>query len=125
MEQKVSKTKIKKNLKRKTNLELAETIKLSSKNPAWIKLSKILSSPKSNYSELNLSKIDSETTEGDTIVIPGKVLSKGKISKKVRICSLSISLPALEKLKQTKSEYATILEEIKKNPKAEGIKILR
>ena len=125
MDKKISRTKIKKDLKRKTNPELVETIKLALKNPAWIKLSKILSAPQSNYSELNLSKIDSETTEGDTILVPGRILSKGEISKKIRICSLSISAPALEKLKQTKSEYATILEEIKKNPKAEGIKILR
>jgi len=122
----VSKTKIKSRIKRKTNTELAETISLAAKAAKpWMEVAKILSGPTRKYSSLNLSDIEKQTEIGDTVVVPGKVLSKGELTKKVRICSISISQSAREKLKKTKSESVTILEEIQKNPKAQGVKILR
>ena len=66
-----------------------------------------------------------ETEEGDTVVVPGKVLSNGEINKKIRIVALSFSKEAEEKLGKKKCEVVSILEEIKVNPKAEGIKILK
>lgn len=74
---------------------------------------------------MNLKDIEKVTTEGDTVVVPGKVLGSGNVNKKVRICALNFSESAKEKLKESKGEIVTIIEEIKKNPKAEGIKILR
>lgn len=121
----LSKTKIKSRLRRKTNPEIALTIKLAAKNEKWFPLAKILSGPSSNYSSINLSKIDRDSKTGDTIIIPGKVLSQGNLSKKLKICSLSISKTAHEKMKETKSEFSPLYQEIKKNPKAEGLKILR
>lgn len=119
----ISKTKIKKKSRKKSNLELINTIKLARKNPAWLKLAHILSGPTRNKAHINLSQIDKNAAAGDTFVIPGKILSQGELTKKVRICALSFSQSALEKIKKTNSEAVTILEEIKKNPKGEGIKI--
>lgn len=121
----LSNTRFKARVKRKTNPALVETLNLANESAGWSKLAKILSSSTRKYSSLNLSQIDAETKEGDTVVIPGKVLSSGNITKKVRICSLSISQSAKDKLKSTKSEYASIAEEIKSNKKGEGIKILQ
>lgn len=122
---KLSKTKLKNRVKRKTNPVLVETLQAAIKNPKWGEVAKILSGPHRKYSSLNLFEIDKEVKTGDTVVIVGKVLSKGELTKKIRICALSISEKAKEKLKPTKSEIVSILEEITKNPKAEGIKILR
>jgi len=121
----ISQTKIKDRLRNKTNPELVETIALAKKNKSWLTIANILASSTRKQSKVNLSRIDKETKAGDTIIIPGKVLSSGSISKKLRICALSISQSALEKLKETKSESVSIIEEIQKNPKAEGVKILR
>ncbi len=121
----ISNTKLKIRIRRKTNSELASTIKLASKQEGWSKISQILSGATRKYSSLNLFQIDKESKTGDTIVIPGKVLSKGDLTKRIKICALAISEQAKEKLKNSKSEFIHILEEIKKNPKAEGIKILQ
>lgn len=121
----ISKTKIKKRLRKKTNPEFAETIHLGTKNKNWIKIAQILSGPTKKYSSINLFEIDKKSTPGDIIIIPGKVLSKGDLTKKIRICALSISKEAKEKLKSTKSEFVLLKEEIKKNPKAEGVKMIR
>lgn len=118
----ISKTHVKKKTSRKTDLALVETIKLARINPGWLRLSHILSGPTRKQISANLSDIDANTKAGDTLVIPGKVLGQGELTKKLRICALSFSKTAIEKMKKTKSEAVTILEEIKKNPKAEGIK---
>ena len=120
-----SRTKIKNRVQRKTNLFLRETINQALENPTWSEVAKLISSPRRNHSRLNLFQIDAKSAVGDTILIPGKILSKGNLTKKIRICALSISEKAREKLKETKSEFVPIIEEIKKNKKAEGIKVLR
>ncbi len=120
-----SRTHIKERRRKKTNSELVETISLALKHKPWEKIGAILSGSTRRQAKVNLSLIDKETKAGDTIIIFGKVLSLGNITKKLVICALSISAQAKEKLKESKSEFRTIKEEITKNPKAEGIKILR
>lgn len=121
----ISSTRLKKRAKKKTSVVLVETIGAARKNPKWNEVAKVLSGSTRRYSSVNLFEIDKQTTAGDTVVILGKVLSKGELTKKVRICALNISEKASEKMKETKSEIVSILEEIKKNPKAEGIKLIR
>lgn len=121
----VSKTKIKFDSKRKTNIVVSQTLALALKNKGWLKVAKIISSSRRKYSSINLSDIDKNTKEGDTIVIVGKVLGAGELTKRIRICSFGCSKQALDKLKKIKAEVVTIEEEIKKNPKGEGLKILR
>ena len=120
-----SRTKVKFQTRRKTNPEVVETIREAMKHKPWVKVLAILSGPKCNYTSLNLSQINNKSSVGDTVLIVGKVLSLGSITKKIKICALSISENAKVKLKESKSEFITIFDEIKKNPKAEGIKILR
>jgi len=120
----LSNTRLKARIKVKTNPEIVETIKAANENSSWKQLAKVISSGSRKYASVNLSQIDKETKTGDTVIVPGKVLSSGDLSKKVRICALSISNSAREKLKKTKSEFALIKEEIKINKKAEGLKVI-
>lgn len=121
----MSRTTLKARLHRKTNPTLAAAIYLSTKNPAWLKLTKLLSQSTKRQSSINLGDIDKQTSMGDTVLVPGRVLGVGEITKKIRICSFGISEEALERLAKTRSEWCNILDEIKKNPKAEGIKIIK
>lgn len=120
-----SRTLVKVRMKRKTNPQVLQTIYAGTKNKAWFKVAQFLSAATRGYYSVNLSSIDQQTTAGDTVLVLGKVLSTGELTKKVRICALSISASAKEKLKKTKSEFATLAEEIKINPKAEGLKIIQ
>jgi len=121
----ISKTRIKERMRRKTNPEIVETIINAKRTQEWTRVSELLASPSRNAIKINLRRIDAETTEGDTIIIPGKVLGTGEITKKIRIGALQFSESAREKLRGKKCEIVTINEEIKKNPKAQGIKILK
>jgi large subunit ribosomal protein L18e len=118
-----SKTKIFKQTKRKTSQELVETILACKKNKNWKNIAEILSSPRRMKICVNLDEINEKTKEGDTIIVPGKVLSEGNVDKKIRIVALNFSEKAREKLKKTKSEVVNILEELKINPKFQGAKV--
>ena len=121
----ISKTKLKIRSRKKTNQELAETIFLARKNANWMQIARVLSGSTRKHSAINLREIDEKSEIGDTFVIPGKILSEGELSKKIKICAFKISKEAKEKLKHTKSEFVFLIDEIKKNPKAEGIKIIQ
>ena len=73
---------------------------------------------------MNLEDIEKATKDGEHIVVPGKVLSNGELNKKIKITAMSFSEKAKEKLLKSKIEISNMLDEIKKNPNAKGIKIL-
>lgn len=120
-----SKTTIERQLQKKTNSELVKTVISAKKNKGWFKIAEILSGPRRKRTEINLKEIDKESKEGDIIVVPGKVLSQGEVIKKIKIVALNFSKKAKEKLLKSKCEVLSIIEEIKKNPEAKGIKILK
>jgi large subunit ribosomal protein L18e len=120
-----SKTFIDKQLERKTNSKLVETIIAAKKKNEWLEVASVLSSPRRNRGSFNLEDIDTEAKDKEIVIIPGKVLSQGELNKKVKIAALSFSEKAREKLLKAKIEMSSILEEIKQNPNAKGIKVLR
>ena len=120
-----SKTSIEKGMQRKRNAKLVKTIIDAKKSEGWLEVARILSNPRRKRVNMNLEEINKESKEGEIIVIPGKVLSQGEIDKKIKVVALNFSEKAKEKLLKSKSEALSIFEEIKKNPKAKGIKILK
>ncbi len=120
-----SKSKINKQLQRKTNSNLVETILAAKKSAVWNEIAGLIASPRRNWTNINLDKIDKQTKEGETIVVPGKVLSQGGVGKKIKVVALGFSEKAKEKLLNAECEVSTMLDEIKKNPEAKGIRILR
>ena len=119
-----SKTKIMKQLQRKLNPSIVETILAAKKHENWIKVAEILSEPRRKSIDFNLQEISKNAKEGENILIPGKVLSQGEINKKIKIVALGFSSKAKEKLSKSKNEILTIVEEIKKNPGAKGLRIM-
>jgi len=103
---------------------MQETLRAALKEKKWLPVASKLAAGTKSYHSINLSEIDAHTKAGDTLVVIGKILSSGTLSKKVRIAALSFSAAAKEKMKETKSEAVSILDEMKQNPKAEGLKML-
>jgi large subunit ribosomal protein L18e len=120
-----SKTLIEKQLEKKTNSELVKTIIEAKKKDNWVEIAGILSSPRINRININLDKLNDEAKEGETIVVPGKVLSQGEVNKKIKVVALGFSGKAKEKILKAKGEISNILEEIKKNPNAKIVRIIK
>ena len=120
-----TKTKIDKQIEKKTNSELVETIIAAKKKDKWLEVAGVISSSRRNSIEINLNELESKVKDGELVVIPGKILSQGELTKKVKIVALKFSEKAREKLSKAKISCSTILEEIKVNPEAKGVRILR
>jgi large subunit ribosomal protein L18e len=72
---------------------------------------------------VNLSKIEKYTEDNDVIVVPGKLLSGGELTKKVTIIAYSYSQQAFNKI-GSKAHVISIEEGLKKYPNAKNIKII-
>jgi len=120
-----TKSQIETQLQRKKNLELVKTIIEAKKKKKWEEVAGILSGPRVNKLGINLDRINKEAKEGDIIVVPGKVLAEGDVSKKIKVVAFGFSEKAKEKILKAKGEVLTIIEEIKKNPEAKGIKVIK
>lgn len=120
-----TKTKISKQLERKSNSILTETVIAGKKQDAWLEVAGLLSTPRRKRICLNLEEISKNSNAGESVVIPGKVLSQGEIDKKIKVIAFNFSDKAKEKLLSAKCEVVNILDEIKSNPSAKGIKVLR
>jgi large subunit ribosomal protein L18e len=120
-----SKTKIEQQLEKKNNPELVKTIIEAKKKAKWLEVAGMLSSPRMNHAAVNLDELDKGAKEGEIIVVAGKVLSEGELSKKIKVVAFAFSEKAKEKILKAKGEISTISEEIKKNPEAKGIKLWR
>lgn len=99
---------------------LIETIiKLKKTNPA---LAKELARPKRRWPAINLKDVD--MIKGD-VLVAGKILSAGDLSGAKKIVAWSASNKALEKIKDVKGTFVSIVDEMKKNPELNGFDILR
>lgn len=123
MENTISKTKIEKRMRQKTNPILVDAIiKIKKKNP---EAAKLLVMPVKKLKSWNLKELDTEVKDGEKVFIAGKILSSGDLTKKVKIVAWNASESAKEKMKSSKVEFITIAEEIKKNPELKDLRILK
>ena len=121
----ISNTSISKRTKRKMDTYIVDTIFAAKRAKNWNKVAQIVSGSRRKYSNVNIGRIEKESNEGEVIIIPGKVLGNGNLTKRIKICALYFSTSAIKKIKSGKGEAIKLLEEIKLNPDAEGIKILK
>ena len=120
-----SNSKIEKQLKKKKNPELVETIILAKKNKKWLEVASVLSGATRKQYSVNLDKIEKQSKAGDIMVVLGKVLSLGEITKKVRVVALGFSEKAREKLLKSKCEIRLLKDEIKDNKEGKAVKIVK
>lgn len=115
---------------RTTNQDLFDTIRACTKysNSKGIALYKTiadeLSRSASQRAEVNLSKVEKLANSGDVLIIPGKVLATGVLTKKVTIVAFSASESAIEKITSAGAKFETIFDYVSNKP-ATKVKIMK
>ncbi len=115
----------------KTNPQLVATIdNLKAKTreteaAIWRDIALRLEKPKSNWAEANLSKLERYAADGETIIVPGKVLAAGSISKKITVAAYSFSDAAAKAIVDAGGKTLSIEELAAANPKGTGVRIMR
>ncbi len=111
-----------------TNYQLQELIKvLESKarqSPLWKRVVEDLRLPTRQRRTVNVYKIEQYARKGETVLIPGKVLSVGDLHKEVSVAAWNFSAEAKRKIEAAKGKVLTIAELFEKNPDGKKVRIL-
>lgn len=94
-----------------------------SKKPVWRRAAEILSRSSRRRAEVNLYDLEKHGKEGELVIVPGKVMSLGKLSKKLTIAALSATASAREKIAKAGGKVLTLREAADKG-EAKGARIL-
>ena len=90
----------------------------------WKRIARELERPTRIRRKVNLYKIEKNVRDGETALVPGKVLSLGNLSRKLTIAAYSFSDNALEKIKEAGAKAISINQLIKENPKGKKVRIM-
>ena len=115
---------------RKTNpgLEtlISELKRLSRENEAsiWRDVAKRLEKPSRVWAEVNVAAVEKHAKAKDNIVVAGKLLGFGNLTKPVNIAAFSASSSAKTKVEKSGGRFMNILELARANPKGSGVRIM-
>jgi large subunit ribosomal protein L18e len=114
-------------MKKKDNQVLSSLIENLAKTdkPIWKKVASELSKPRRRRVEVNLSKIEVYAEGDSTILVPGKVLGAGSVSKKMNVAAFSFSDKAKALISAAGGKAMTIESLHKSNPEGKGVMILK
>ena len=96
---------------------LAEGIKL------WKRIANDLEKPSRQRRSVNIYKINQFAKDGETVVVPGKVLSVGQLTKKLNVAAFTFSKEAEQKINKV-GKTLTVKQLLDENPKGKKVRIL-
>ena len=115
----------------KTNpnlIDLIKKLKIKSATEEvaiWKDVAQRLEKSNRRTAEVNLSDISRYVEDGETILVPGKVLSNGTLDIKVTVAALKFSKTAKSKIEAAGGECITIMDAMDANPKGSNIRIIQ
>ncbi len=111
-------------MKRTTNIHLRKLISELNKQdkPIWKRVASDLEKPRRTRREVNVSIINRNSKDNETVVVPGKVLGDGAIDKKLTVAAFQFTDSAKLKIEKAGGKAISIEELVKQNPK--GVKLL-
>lgn len=90
----------------------------------WLDLAERLEAPRRSRAEINLSQLNRYTAEGNTIVVPGKVLAAGRLEHAISVASFKFSGAAKRKIIATGGKALTISQLLEQNPNGKDVRLM-
>jgi len=90
----------------------------------WKAVAKQIKRPTRISKKINLERIERHIKEGEIVLVPGKVLSGGELTKKVIVAAFKFSGKAREKINKTGGKAMSIQAFMKEYPKAKNVRII-
>jgi len=87
----------------------------------WLDLAERLLQPRRARAEVNLSHLSRYSSEGSTIVVPGKVLGAGKLDHPISVAAFKFSGTARRKIIGAGGKALTIQQLLDQNPSGSSI----
>ncbi len=92
--------------------------------PVWTACAERLRAPARARSELNLSRLNVITKEGETVAFPGKLLAQGDVTHSLAIGYFKASKTALIKLKKAKCDAVPLARLAERNPQGKKVRLI-
>jgi large subunit ribosomal protein L18e len=115
---------------RKENAELARVLQLlrraarSHDAPIWGAVADRLTRPRHRVDPLNVGHLDRLAAVQETVVVPGKVLAAGRLTKPVTVAAWGFSAEARSKIVAAGGRPMGIEEILRRHPEGKGVRIL-
>ncbi len=90
----------------------------------WDDLAERLNSSNRARAEVNISQLNRNTEEGETVVVPGKVLGSGKLDHSISVAAFNFSNRAQRRIQDAGGELLSIEQLLDKNPEGSNISIM-
>jgi len=94
------------------------------KRPIWQKVAYELSKPRRKKVEVNLSKLDEYCNDGGSVIVPGKVLGAGKMTKKLLVAAFGFSQSARKSIESAGGKALSIEAMYKNNQSGKDLTII-
>jgi large subunit ribosomal protein L18e len=94
------------------------------KAPVWKAVALQLESPSRQAVQVNIGKLEVFAGK-ETLLIPGKVLAGGILTKKVQVVAVSASPSAQKKILAAGGSFKTLEQELSTNAAGKGLRILK
>jgi large subunit ribosomal protein L18e len=95
------------------------------KKPIWRRVRDELNKPRRRRAEVNLSKIDQYGSEGGTVIVPGKVLGSGSLTRKMNVAAFSFSDSAKQLISSAGGKAMSIADLHSANPDGKDVRLLK
>lgn len=112
------------------NLYLRYLIRLTKKTarhegaPIWEDVAELLSRSNRSRPTVNLFKLNRVLENDSTAIVPGKVLGKGVIDKKIKVAAYNFSAKARKKIEEVGGTAIPIEKLIEENPNGSNVRII-
>jgi large subunit ribosomal protein L18e len=90
----------------------------------WQDVAERLDKPRRTHAEVNLGRIERYAQEEETVVVPGKVLGSGVLSKEVTVAAVDFSGTAQTKIDQV-GETMKLEQALEQNPEGSNVRVIR
>ncbi|MEM4208761.1 MAG: 50S ribosomal protein L18e, partial [Candidatus Bilamarchaeaceae archaeon] len=94
------------------------------KKPIWQKVAYELSKPRRKRVEVNISKLEKYCESGKNVIVPGKVLGAGRITRELTVAAFAFSESAKKAIEAAGGKTMSIESLYKINPAGKDILLI-
>jgi len=93
------------------------------KAPIWATVADRLERPRHQVLPVNVGHLDRLTEADDTVLVPGKLLAEGKLSKKLTVAAFAFSKDARSKIHAAGGVAISVHDLLKTRPDGAGVRL--
>jgi large subunit ribosomal protein L18e len=91
--------------------------------PIWATVADRLERPRHRVTPVNVGHLDRWTEAGETVIVPGKLLAEGRLSKQLTVAAFAYSKEARTKIHAAGGVAITVNDLLKSKPDGAGVRL--